>query len=100
MANVELNRALGECEKSLAMQDRPATHDSKAFVLLRLKRFDDAIREYDLSLVSGDRASALFGRSLAYAHLGKAPQSSDDSAKALKLDPQIGRQFVSYDVSP
>ena len=72
VANIELNRALAECEKSLSKQDQASTHDSKAFVFLRLKRFEDAIKEFDLSLAGGDNASALYGRSLAYGRLGKA----------------------------
>ena len=100
MANVELTRALGECDKSLALQDRAATHDSKALVLYRLKRFEDAIKEYTLALASGDSATALYGRSLAYKRLGKAPQASDDAAKAVKLDTGVARQFASYGVNP
>lgn len=100
MANVELTRALGECDKSLALQDRATTHDSKALVLYRLKRFEDAVKEYSLALASGDSATALYGRSLAYNRIGMAPQAAADAAKALKLDPGVARQFASYGVNP
>ena len=100
VAGVELPRALEECDKSIAALDQAATHDSRALVLLRLGRFEEAIKEYDLALAGGDIVSALYGRSIAYARLGKKMDSDADRAKAIKLDPLIGEQFLGYGVSP
>ena len=100
VANVQLTRALDECDKSIAALDQAATHDSRAFVLLRLGRFDDAIKEYDLVLAGGDIVSALYGRSIAYARVGKKAESDADVSRALDLDPLIAREFSGYGVIP
>lgn len=96
VANIELTRALQECDKSIAALDRAGSHDSRAFVLLRLDRFEEAIKEYDVALASGDIGSVLYGRAIAYARVGKKAESATDAAKALKLDPLVARQFSGY----
>lgn len=93
IANIELTRALEECDRSIAAVDVAATHDSRALVLLRLGRFEEAIKEYDLALGGGDFAASLYGRSIAYARAGKKAESEADAAKALKLDPLIAQQY-------
>lgn len=98
VANIELTRALQECDKSIAALDMAASHDSRAFVLLRLDRFEEAIKEYDVALASGDFSSALYGRAIAYARAGKKAESAADAARALKLDPLIAHQFSNYGV--
>jgi tetratricopeptide (TPR) repeat protein len=100
VASVELIRALDECDKSIAAQDLPATHDSRALVLLRLERFADAIAAYDAALAAGDIADALYGRSIAYARIGKKPESDADAAKAMSLDPLVARRFALYGLKP
>ena len=100
VANIELPRALQECDKSVAALDMAASHDSRAFVLLRLNRFEESIKEYDLALASGDFAAGLYGRSIAHARVGKKVESDADATKALKLDPLIARLFSSYGVNP
>ena len=100
VANVALPRALEECDKSIAARDQAASHDSRALVLLRLGRLEEAIREYDLALAGGDFVSSLYGRSIAYGRIGKKTESEADASKALKLDPLIAREFASYGVNP
>ncbi len=99
-AGIELDRALAECDQALAAVDIPMVHDSRALVLLRLGRFDEAATEYGLALSGGDIVASLYGRSIANARLGKKAQSDADRAKALKLDPLIGEQFAGYGLNP
>ena len=99
VANVELDRALEDCGKAIASQDRLQFRDSRGFVLLRLRKFDEAIKEYDLALGNGDFPEALYGRAIAYAKLGKKAESDADAAKAMKLNPRIARQFAGYGVT-
>jgi tetratricopeptide (TPR) repeat protein len=98
VANIQLTRALDECDKSIAALDMAPSHDSRAFVLLRLGRFEEAIKEYDLALAGGDFSSGLYGRAIAYARAGKRAESAADAAKALRLDPLIDRQFYSFGI--
>ncbi|HKN42121.1 MAG TPA: tetratricopeptide repeat protein, partial [Sphingomicrobium sp.] len=99
LANVALDRALDECNRSLAKDESSATHDSKATVLLRQSRLDDAIKEYDLAMKSGEFASPLYGRSLAYARKGDRAKSDADAAKALQLAPGIDRTYGYFGLS-
>lgn len=96
LANAALDRALEECNRSLAKDDRSAVHDSKAMVLLRQSRFDEAIKEFDLALSSGDSPASLYGRSIAYARKGDRTKSDADAAKATKLAPGIDRTYAYY----
>lgn len=93
LANVALDRALEECDRSLAKENRPATHDSKGVVLVRKSRFDEAIKEFDLALNESEFAAALYGRALAYAGKGDRVRSDADAAKAIKLSPGIDRNY-------
>lgn len=96
LANVALDRALEDCNRSLAKHERAATHDSKATVLLRQSRFDEAIKEYDLAMQHGEFAAPLYGRAIAYARKGDKAKSDADAAKALQLAPEIERNYGYY----
>jgi len=96
LANVALERALEECNRSLAKDDRPETHDSKATVLLRQSKFDEAIKEFDVALGDGEYAPPLYGRALAYARKGDRTKSDADAQKAIKLAPGIDRTYAYY----
>jgi tetratricopeptide (TPR) repeat protein len=96
LANIALDRALEECNRSLAKEDIPAAHDSKGVVLLRQARYDEAIAEFDLALKAGDFAAALYGRALAYAGKGDRAKSDADAAQAMKLVPGVARTYEFY----
>ena len=96
VANTALDRALGECDRSLAMADSRATRDSKGMVLVRLARWDDAIREYDAALEKEEFPFALYGRAIALARKGDRARSDADAARALKLSPSIERIYGHY----
>ena len=47
--------ALAECDRALAIQPgRPDVHRIRGAVLVKLKRFDEAIRSFDICLANGD----------------------------------------------
>jgi tetratricopeptide (TPR) repeat protein len=96
LANVALERALDECNRSIAKEDYFAAHDSKAVTLLRLSRVDEAIAEFNLALKNGDVPAALYGRSIAYARKGDRAKSDADAAEALKKAPRIERDYAFY----
>lgn len=91
-----LDRALDECNRSLAKEESLATHDSKAVVLLRQSKIDEAIAEFDVALKNGDVAAPLYGRALAYARKGDRAKSDADAERAMKLSPGIERVYSLY----
>ncbi|MBO9575814.1 MAG: DUF3857 domain-containing protein [Sphingobium sp.] len=99
-ADVALNRALEECEAALKEQpDSAAILDSKAFVLLRLGRLDEAISVYDGALARApEMAVSLFGRAIAWSRKGDRQRAQTDLAAALKLDPNVQVRFEGYGV--
>lgn len=100
-ANVALNRALDECSAALAKQpDAIAIMDSKAFVLLRLGRNDEAIALFDKVLAKSPKmAASLYGRAVARAHKGDKGRAQADRDAALKFNPDVQKQFEGYGVT-
>ncbi|WP_343684919.1 tetratricopeptide repeat protein [Asticcacaulis sp.] len=100
--NVELEAALVDCEAGLKLVPVSyMTLDSRAFVKLRLKRFDEAIADYDLSLdISPDRSVSLFGRGLAKLAKGDQAGGEADLKAARALSYDIDDVFAGYGLRP
>lgn len=96
LANVALDRALQECDRSLARNEGFAARDSKAVVLLRQSKFDEAIAQFDLALEDSEVPAALYGRALAYARKGDRAKSDADAERALRLAPGLDRTYSYY----
>jgi tetratricopeptide (TPR) repeat protein len=101
ISGVALDRALAECDASLAKEPNfPGTMDSRAFVLLRLGRVNEAIATYDSALTKRPRtAQALYGRAVAWFRKGDKAKAQADREAALKLEPDIERRFEIYGVT-
>lgn len=101
-AGVALQSALEDCDAALIKApDSPDYLDSRALVLLRLGRIDEAIAEYGRALAKApDQASSLFGRAVAWARKGEKAKSEADAAAALKLNANVRTRFEGYGVSP
>jgi len=100
-AGVALASALADCEAALALSPKAAAIlDSRAFVLLRLDRLDDAINGYDSALaLSPTQAASLYGRAVAEARKGEAAKAETDLRAALKANPDVGTEFEGYGVT-
>ena len=100
-AGVGLERALEDCDAALVKEaDSAAILDSKAFVLLRLGRLDDSIAYFDKALAkSSELAPSLYGRAIAWLRKGNKEKAQADKDAALKIDPNIVRQFEGYGVT-
>lgn len=94
----DLAGALEDCGKALELApDRPAYLDSRALVLARLGRHDEALADYDKALAKAPRqASSLYGRALTHARKGNREQARADRAKALSENPDVEREYASY----
>lgn len=98
---VALASALADCDMALARAPGTANFlDSRAFVLLRLGRNDDAIADYDRALAKNPQLSAsLFGRAAAWSRKGNAAKAAADAAAALKINVDIRDEFAGYGIT-
>jgi tetratricopeptide (TPR) repeat protein len=93
---VDLELALGDCDRSLALRQSPVTRDSRAFVYYRLGRFGDAIGEYDAILKQEPgNARALYMRGIAKMRAGEA-----DVKRGREIDGSVTDEFERYRVRP
>ena len=98
---VALPSALADCDAALAKAPTNATYmDSRAFVLLRLGRLDEALTAYDAALArTPSQAASLYGRAVVEARKGDTAKSSSDRTAALKADPDVKADFDRYGVA-
>ena len=96
-AGVLLDSALDECNAALKLKpDAPAYLDSLGMALLRLGRYDDAIRAYDKAIAGGTGAISLMGRAIAHQKKGEKALADADRKAALADDPEIGSRAQRY----
>lgn len=100
-AGVALELALKECDAALALApDSPPIVDSRALVLLRLGRIDEAIAAYGKAIAKMPTgASSLYGRGIAEARKGDKAAADRDMAAALKANPDIKDDYDGYGVT-
>jgi TonB family protein len=97
-SGVQLSLALASCDAAIAVSpNEPAFLDSRAFVLLRLGRHDEAIAGYDAALkMRAASAESLYGRGLAKRYTGNGSAADADIQAALALDANVGERFDGY----
>ncbi|HEX4098652.1 MAG TPA: tetratricopeptide repeat protein, partial [Caulobacteraceae bacterium] len=100
--DVSLMSALADCDAALAMAPATPAHvDSRAFVMLRLGRLDEAIAGYTRAIHMAPRqAASLYGRGVAWSRKGDKAQAAADMAVAMRIDPDIRKRFADYGVQP
>ena len=101
-ANVELPRALADCEQAVAhAPDNPAILDSRAFVKLRMGQYDAAIADEDAALSHiPNHPAALYTRGIARLRKGDRQGGERDLAAARRLDFDIDATYRDYGVTP
>jgi tetratricopeptide (TPR) repeat protein len=102
MANVDLNRALKDCNGALSrMAHSAALLDSRAMVRLRMGDYPHALADYDEALKAGsDTAWTHYGRGIAELKLGRKADGDADIAKARSLDAEIIEQAKKRGIVP
>ena len=100
--NVALPTALSIIDEALAKApDSYAAIDSKAFILLRIGRYRDAIEQYDAALKRRPGApSSLFGRGIAKLRAGQRTTDDADLKAARAARPDIATEFAKMGVRP
>ncbi|WP_296597577.1 DUF3857 domain-containing protein [Phenylobacterium sp.] len=102
VANIQLDRALADCQASLALNPASAaTLDSRAFVFLRQGKFRESIADYDAALkLQPKQAASLYGRGLARIRVGQDGEGRADLAAARALASEVDEMFASYGLTP
>lgn len=99
-AGVALESALADCNAALTKAPDVAGYlDSRALVLLRLGRNDDALQDYNRVLSKNPRyPTSLFGRAVVWTRKGQKAKSDADLAAALKADSNVAKDFEHYGI--
>ena len=102
MANIDLDRALKDCNGALSRMPRNrAFLDSRAMVRLRMGDYPRSLADYDEALKAGaETAWTHFGRGIAELRLGRKSDGEADIAKARSLNPDITEQAKKRGIAP
>ncbi len=97
----DLTLALSDCDEALKHDQKTSlTFDSRGLVLLRMGRYDDAIKQYDAAIRAQPKdAWSLYGRGLAKQAMAD-PAAKADLDAAAQVEPNIVRITQSYGVTP
>ncbi len=100
-AGKELEKALADCDAAVRKDPVSQMLQTRALVLLRLGRHDEAIAQYTAALKAQPRdASALYGRGLAELKKGQKTESDADLAAATAITPTVGAQYKQWGLAP
>lgn len=102
LENIALDTALSFCDAALAKEpDTAAYLDSKAYVLLRMKRYREAIAAYDTALkLRADFESSLYGRGITKHRIGNVKGGDADIRAALAKEPGLAEFFTRSGLTP
>jgi tetratricopeptide (TPR) repeat protein len=93
----ELNAALPDCNKSLALAREANTLDSLGFLHLRMRNYKQALADYNAALaLAPNHASSLYVRGVIKRRLGDVTGGDADIKAAGKIDPEIAESFAPY----
>jgi tetratricopeptide (TPR) repeat protein len=98
----ELEKALDDCNAALKLEPQSsAVLDSRAFVELRLGRFEAAVSDYDTALAKvPNQAPSLYGRGIAERRKGDKQKGDADIAAARQLEAGVADTFDRVGVTP
>jgi tetratricopeptide (TPR) repeat protein len=118
-ANQKLEDALKDCNEAIRRLDRAATVEgpdqfiqqhpqenpdllgSRGFVLLRLGKFDRAIKDYDGAVAGRPKtAEYRFGRGLAELRAGRQDKGRADITEATAMKPDVAERFGAWGLKP
>lgn len=101
MQNRELETALAECDKAVALEPNNAqVLDSRGLAYFRLNRFDDAIRDFDAAVANdAGMAPSLYVRGI-IKRQRHDPSGDADIAAARAIWPAIDQLFAHAGIKP
>jgi tetratricopeptide (TPR) repeat protein len=100
--NSGLEDGLRACDTALRLNpDDPNALDGRGFINIRLRRFREAIANYDEALKREPRLpGSLYLRGIAKLRLGNAQDAKRDMAAAASFEPEIAARFAGYGITP
>ena len=97
----ELDAALADCDAAMRRDRTSSVMGNRALVLLRMGRFDEAIKQYGDAIKAQPRdVAALYGRGLAELKKGDKAAGDADIAAAKAITPQAGENFRRMGLEP
>ena len=101
VANIELDVALTHCNEAVRLApDEAFVLDSRAFLHLRMRKSEDALRDYDAALqIRPNYGSSLYGRGIAKFRLGDIEGAKADLFLAETLRPGTRAEFTAFGVA-
>jgi tetratricopeptide (TPR) repeat protein len=100
-AGRDLDMAIGDCNRGVALQSSSAILDSRGLVRLQLKQFQQAYEDFDAALsIEPDESHSRYGRGIASIRLGNAELGARDLADALAQEPGVAERYAGYGVTP
>ena len=85
---------LEDCEKALSISDATSTHFWKGVNLIGLKKYKEALNEYDLVIERDPKyADAYYNRGLAYFDMGIYDKSIQDNTDCIAIDPLFPKAY-------
>jgi tetratricopeptide (TPR) repeat protein len=101
-ANVLLDESLRACRLAVAKEPLRASYlDSRAFVLLRLGRFREALETYDAALKEdATMMISLYCRGIVKRRLGRIPEGDADIRAARLRDADVAGEVEGFGVRP
>jgi len=100
--NRELEEGLRACNTALRLNPNdPNSFDGRGFINVRLRRFADAIADYDEALRRQSwLPGSLYLRGVSKLRLGNAAGAKSDIAAAEVMEPKIAARFAGYGIIP
>ena len=94
----EMNAALADCNRSLALAPRAVeTLDSRGFVYLRMHNYKQALADYNAALaIDPAHSTSLYVRGVTKRKLGDLTGGNADITAAGKLNPEVAESFAPY----
>jgi tetratricopeptide (TPR) repeat protein len=97
----ELDKAIADCDASLALRQNAGTLDSRGFVNLRRADATAAFKDFDAAVaLDADFASAVYGRGIARLRLGQTAEGQADIVAAISKQPDVATRYAKYGFSP
>ena len=98
-AGVALEVALAACDAAAGKSPDARLAEIRGFVLLRMRRYDEAIATYDSELRRRPySAESLYGRGIARRRKGDSVDGDVDVRRAISLDATVTKEFESRGV--
>jgi tetratricopeptide (TPR) repeat protein len=100
VTGIDLKLAVKDCARALYWKnDFGAAFNSQGLVYLKLGEFPMAIEDYTAAIkIDANDANSLYGRGLAKQKNGDRAGGDADIAAAVKLSPNVGADYDSYNI--